>query len=204
VIAGAGEDLGAPGVHHHAAVRFLVVADAHHVDRAFHSEELAGQSQGAAPLSGPRLGGQPLDAGALVVVGLRHGGVGLMAAGRAGAFVLVIDMRRGVERLFETARAVERRGPPEPVDVHHLARNVDLRLGREFLLDQLHREDGSQVLRRQRARVWGFSGGASGSGSDGSTLTQIAGIWLSASKNLECSCMGNAYLTTSAHRRASR
>src|ERR1035437_3088630 len=47
------------------------------------------------------------------------------------------------------------------------------------------------------ARVCGFSGGASGSGSDGSTLTQIEGIWLSASRNLECSCMGNAYLTTS-------
>src|ERR1035437_8718582 len=45
------------------------------------------------------------------------------------------------------------------------------------------------------ARVCGFSGGASGSGRDGSTLTQIVGIWLSASKNLECSCMGNAYLT---------
>src|ERR1035441_1436146 len=44
------------------------------------------------------------------------------------------------------------------------------------------------------ARVCGFSGGAIGSGRDGSTLTQTEGIWLSASKNLECSCMGNAYL----------
>ena len=133
MIAGAGENLGAPGVHQHAAVWFLIVADPHHVDRTFHPEELAGQRQRAAPLSGARLGSQPLDAGALVVVRLRHGRIGLVAARRASAFVLVIDVRRGIERLFEVPRAVERRGAPQAVDIHHLARNVDLRLGRKFL-----------------------------------------------------------------------
>ena len=160
VVAGAGENLRAPGVHHHAAVRFLVVADAHHVDRALHAEQPAGQRQGAAPLSRAGLRGQAFDAGALVVVGLRHRGVGLVAARRAGAFVLVIDVRRRVERLLQPARAVERRGPPQPINIHHLARNIDLRLRREFLLDQFHREDRRQILRRQR--LAGAADGAAG------------------------------------------
>jgi len=83
------------------AVRFLIVADAHHVDRAVHSEEAAGESEGAAPLSGPRLSGQPLDAGALVVVGLRHRRCWAcwLPAGLVPSYLL-IDCAPGIERLF--------------------------------------------------------------------------------------------------------
>jgi hypothetical protein len=173
------ENLGAPGVHHHAAVRLLVVADAHHVDRAFHAEELAGQRQRAAPLSGPGLGGQPLDAGALVVVRLRHRGVGLVAAGRAGAFVLVIDVRRRVERLFQAARAIERRGPPQAVDIHHLARDIDLRLGARTPARSAPSERWEPGPAASAARGFADSAaGPCGSGSDGSTLTQTEGIWV--------------------------
>ena len=45
-------------------------------------------------------------------------------------------------------------------------------------------------------RVWGFSGGLSGSESDGSTFTQAVGIWLSARRNLECWDMRKAYGNT--------
>ena len=99
MLARAGKDLRAPGVHHHAAVRLLVVADAHHVDRAFQPEQLAGERERAAPLAGAGLRGQPLDARALVVIRLRDRGVRLVAAGGTGAFVLVIDVRRRIQQL---------------------------------------------------------------------------------------------------------
>ncbi len=73
-----------------------------------------------------------------------------MTAGRAGALVLVIDVRRRIERLLQAPRAIERRGAPQAIDVHHLARNIDLRLRGELLLDQFHRKDRRQILRRQR------------------------------------------------------
>ena len=97
---GLGNTSRAPGVHHHAAVRLLVIADPHHVDRALQPEQLAGEGERAAPLARAGFGGQPADAGALVVVRLRDRGIRLVAAGGTGAFVLVIDVRRGVEQPF--------------------------------------------------------------------------------------------------------
>ena len=38
-VARAGEHFRAPGVHHHAAIRLLLVAHPHHVDRAFQAEQ---------------------------------------------------------------------------------------------------------------------------------------------------------------------
>ena len=150
MLARAGKHFGAPGVHHHAAIRLLIVADAHHVHRALEPKELAGERQRAAPLAGAGFRGQPLDAGALVVIRLRNRGVRLVAARRTGAFVLVIDMRRRIQQLLQAARAIERRGAPQAIDVHHFAWNIDQRLGRKFLLDQFHRKERQQVLRRQR------------------------------------------------------
>src|SRR5512133_184727 len=48
------------------------------------------------------------------------------------------------------------------------------------------------------AWVPGWRGGAMGSGSDGRTLTHTVGIWLSASRNLECSDMGELTISTRA------
>ena len=70
----------------------------------------AGEGERRAPLAGAGLGGQPLDAGFLVVEGLRHRRVRLVAAGRADALVLVEDARRRIERLLQPAGAEERRG----------------------------------------------------------------------------------------------
>ena len=88
----------------------------------------------------------------LVVEGLRHGGVGFVAAGRADALVLVEDANPlgQIERLLEPVGAVERSRPPEPVDVAHLVRDRDPALLRDLLLDDLHREERSEISRTDR------------------------------------------------------
>ena len=95
----------------------------------------------------PGLGDEALHAGLLVVEGLRHGGVGLVAAGGRDALVLVVDARRGLQRLLEAPGPVEGRGAPLPVDVAHRPGNLDLALGGDLLEDQLHREERRQVVR---------------------------------------------------------
>src|ERR1035437_203367 len=56
-------------------------------------------------------------------------------------------------------------------------------------------KSGSRSCGVNGARVPGCSGGSMGPGNDGRTLTQTEGIWLSASRNLECSDMGETTIT---------
>ena len=147
---------GAPALHHRAPVGLLVVARADHVDDALEPEQAAGERERRAPLAGAGLGGEPLDAGLLVGVGLRDRAVRLVRAGRRDALVLVVDARRGIELALEPVRAEERSRPPQPVDLAHGLRDLDLRLGRHLLADELHREDRREVVRPgglHRARV---------------------------------------------------
>src|SRR5207249_9653315 len=139
--------LRAPGLHHDPAVRLLLVRHLHHVDLALQAEHLTGERERGAPLAGARLGAEPRDLFFLVVVGLRDRRVRLVAAGRAHAFVLVVDVRRRAERLLEAARAIERRRPPQAIDVTDLVGDLDPALLADLLLDQLHREERRQVLR---------------------------------------------------------
>ena len=111
-IARAGSDACAEGLHDGAAVRLLLVTDANHINDAFHVEETASLRECRAPLARARFGRQSSDAFLFVVVGLRRGGVQLMAAGRRNALVLVIDMRWCIERLFQPARPQQRRWAP--------------------------------------------------------------------------------------------
>ena len=76
------------------------------------AEQRAGEGQRGAPLAGAGLGGELLRPLLLVVVRLRHGGVGLVRAGGRDALVLVIDTCRGAECLLETMRTEEGRRPP--------------------------------------------------------------------------------------------
>ena len=147
-VARAGEDLGAPGLHHRAAERLLLVADLDHEDAHRQAEHLAGEGYRRTPLAGAGLGGQPLGAGHLVVEGLRHGGVRLVRTGRRNAFVLVEKLGRRAERLLQTQRATERGRAPQGVDLAHFLGNGDPALGRHFLLEDRHREDGPHLLRR--------------------------------------------------------
>ena len=146
----AGVHGGAPGLHHRAPVRLLVVGGADHPDLAVDAVLRAGEGQRAAPLPGAGLGGEPLGALGRVVVRLRDGGVRLVRPGRRHALVLVVDPRRGVQRLLQPVRPVQRGGPPQPVDVEHLVRDVDEGVGGHFLADQLHREQRREVLRAHR------------------------------------------------------
>jgi len=146
-LAGAGQDLRAPGLHHHAAVGFLFIGHADHVDGALQSEELAGHGERAAPLPRAGLGSQAPRPGLLVVEGLRQGGVRLVAAGGTGALVLVVDVRGGPQGALQPVGPVQRCGPPEPVDVPDGLGDLDLPLGGDLLLDDLQREEWCQVVR---------------------------------------------------------
>ena len=138
--AGAGNDLGAPGLHHDLAVRLLVMADLDHVHGALQIEQAAGQGQGASPLPGACLGRQPAHAGLLVVEGLRHSGIRLVASGGTRTFIFVVDVRGRIQHPFQPPGPVQRRRPPQPVDVSHRLRNRDLALGADFLQDEVHRK----------------------------------------------------------------
>jgi len=149
----AGDTLRAPGLHHQTAERLLIETDPHHIDLALQSEQGAGERQSAAPLARAGLGGDPGHAGQLVVVGLRHGGIGLVAAGGAEALVFVVDARRRAQNLFQPESPHQGRWPPHFIDPQHLFGNVDPALRAHLQLDQVHREDRSEHLRRYRLAV---------------------------------------------------
>ena len=147
-IAGAGDATGAEAFHKGAAVRLLVVAYFHHVHFNLQPEKRARQCQGRAPL--PRAGfrGDTLHPFLFGIEGLGHGRVGLVRAGRAYAFILVIDACRRIQRLFQSPRPVQGRGPPLFEDVPHRFRDIDVTFTAHFLLNHRHREDGREVVRR--------------------------------------------------------
>jgi len=145
--AGAGYHRRAPGLHQHAAIGLLLVAHPDHVDHAIDVEELAGEAQGAAPLSRSRLRRDAFGAFLRVVVGLRDRRVGLVAAGGAAPFVLVVQLSRCVERLLPAMRAKQRSRPPQPVHVLHLFRDLDVPFGAHLLLDEFHREERREGVR---------------------------------------------------------
>ena len=78
------------------------------------------------------------------------GGVELVRAGRADAFVLVIDPRRRIERFLQAARANQRRRTPLRINLPHLSGNLDLALGADFLNDQGHGKQRSEIGRAER------------------------------------------------------
>ena len=86
-------------------------------------------------------------------------------------------MRAGVpSACFEPLGADQRRGPPQPQDVEHLAGDVDPRLGAHLLADERHREQRGQVVGAHRLRGCpGAAGAAAASGRWGTTLNQACG-----------------------------
>ncbi len=158
-VAGAGDALRTPGLHHHPPVGLLVIADPHHVDAALQVEHPAGHGQRAAPLASARLRREPLDAVGLVVVGLGHGRVGLVGAGGADAFVLVVDLDGAPEGLLEIEGAPQGRRPPEQVLVQDLLGDLDPALRAHLLLDEVHGEDDLHVLGPDRLACAGVQRG---------------------------------------------
>jgi hypothetical protein len=79
-----------------------------------------------------------------------------VAAGGADALVLVEDLGRRAEQLFEPVGAKQRRRAPQAEHLAHRLGDFDFALGGHLLLDDGHREQRRQVGRAdrlQRARV---------------------------------------------------
>ena len=143
-------DFRAVGLHEDPPVRLLVVAGADHVDLDLEPEVGPGEREGTPPLAGSRLGRQAAHALLLVVVGLRERRVRLVAAGRAHALVLVVDVGRRIEGLLEPVGAIQRARAVEPVRVADRLGDLDLALGTDLLADERHREQRREVVRAER------------------------------------------------------
>ena len=124
-----GDAARAVGLHQGAPVGLLIVGAAHHVDVDLDAEQRARERQCGTPLAGAGFGGDAAHAGLPIEKRLGHGRVGLVAAGGADAFVLVINVGRGIEDALEAPGAIQRRRPPLPVDVAHRRRNLNLAFG---------------------------------------------------------------------------
>ena len=145
VRARARDDLGAVCLHEDPAVGLLVVAGADHEHLDLEPEYRSGERERAPPLASTRLGREAGHALGLVVVGLGERRIRLVAARRAPALVLVVDVGRRAERPLETMRSIQRAGSVQRVGVADRVRDLDLPFRRDDLLDQLHREQRRQV-----------------------------------------------------------
>ena len=138
---------GAVGAHHFAAERLLFVGNLHHVHLAVNTEEGRSHGKGGTPLACTRFGGHALEALLLGVVGLRDGGVELVAAARVVAFELVVDVGRSAESLFQEVGADQRRRTVHLVERENVFGNRNVwRVVVEFLLDEFVAEHGTQVF----------------------------------------------------------
>ncbi len=181
---------GAVGLHQRSPVRLLVVRHAHHEDLHVDAEQGAGEGQRRAPLARAGLGGDLPDAGFLVVEGLGHRRVRLVAARRAHALVLVVDAGGRLERLLEAARAEQRRRTPLPVDVAHGPGDLDLALRRDLLLDERHREQRREVVGAERLAACPDAAAADGGdGRSAAMLYQAVGSCDSSITNFTRSVM---------------
>ncbi len=145
-VAGAGNAIGSPGHHHQAAVGFLFIANPHHEYPAFKAEHLARHAQCTSPLAGSGLGGKTLYAESFVVIGLGHGGVGLVRSRRTHPFILVVDLHRGIQQFLQISRPVQRGGTPEEILFQYFLWDVDPTFSCHFLFDEIHRKNRSQIV----------------------------------------------------------
>ena len=79
----AGDALGAPDLHHHLAERLLVEADPHHEHLALDADELQAKARALPHCPAPVSVVRCLMPNCLLYQACGHGGVGLVAAGRA-------------------------------------------------------------------------------------------------------------------------
>ena len=146
-----GVDLGSVHVHQGLPERLLVVAATDHEDGGLDVEEVRHHGEGSPPLPRTGLGGECVDTGLGVVVGLSQSGVALVASEGAHVLPLEVDLGRGLEVPLETVRPLEGCGPVQ-VDqiVPDLLGDVDVPLRGALLLDDRLAEDGFEVLGLRR------------------------------------------------------
>ena len=148
----------AVGAHHLAAEGLLLIRALDHVDFAVETQIGAGHRQSRAPLAGAGLGRDAAQPLLLGVVRLRDGGVELVRAGGVVALKLVVDLRRGLQLLFQTVGAHKRRRAVHLIKVADLVRDGDLTVVVvELLTDQLVAEYGAQVVERHRRAGGGIA-----------------------------------------------
>ena len=146
-VGGRGGHVGAVGAHDLAAEGLLLIGALHHEHAAVQSQIGAGHAERRAPLTGAGLGGNALQALLLGIVGLRDGGVQLVAAGGVVALELVVDLRRGLELLLQTVGTHQRRGPVHLIEVADILGNLKVGGGIvHLLLHQLGAEHTAQLL----------------------------------------------------------
>lgn len=146
----AGDDIGAKGFDDRFAVGLLMEARLDHINGQWNVEIRARHGQRSAPLAGPRLCGQACQALLLGVIGLRDGGIELMAAGGVVALEFAVDLCGRAQFLFEIVGADERRGTEGFVIFHNLIGNIDIAgCGIKLLLCKLLAEDRIQLFELQ-------------------------------------------------------
>ena len=99
MIAGASENLRAPGLHHGASMGLLLVTYLYHIHFAFQSKMLAGKAERAAPLAGSGLSIYLLGSGFFIEISRGNRCVGFMASGRTDPLVLEIDLGRRAKQV---------------------------------------------------------------------------------------------------------
>ena len=133
--------------HDFAPEGLLLVADLDHIYLAVEAKIGTSHRKRRAPLACSGLSGHAFKPLFFGVVGLRDGGVELVAAARVVALELVVDVRGGPELLFEAVRADERRGAVHLVEILNLLRDRDISvLVVQFLGDQLLAEDAAELF----------------------------------------------------------
>ena len=103
---GRGHTPGTVGFHHRPAIGFLVVGDPHLKHGNINIKQRTGEGERRAPLTGTGFRSEGTNACFPVVERLGNGGIGLVAARRAHAFVLVENLRRCAKRLLEPVSPV--------------------------------------------------------------------------------------------------
>ncbi len=110
---GACDTVCAPSRHQGFPIGFLIKTDPDHKHLAFQSELGTRERKRASPLTGPGFRGQLFDAENLVVIGLGHCGIRLVAPRRTQALVLKINSRRRIQCFFKGQCPYQRSRPPD-------------------------------------------------------------------------------------------
>ena len=124
------------GSHDFAAEGLLLIGNLHHVDLAVQTEEGTRHRKSGTPLTCACFGGDAFQTLLLGVIGLRHGGIELVAAAGVVAFKFVVDLGRRAERFLEEVCPDQRRRTEHFVAVPDLLGNFNVGgVVVQFLLD---------------------------------------------------------------------
>ncbi|MPM50482.1 hypothetical protein SDC9_97223 [bioreactor metagenome] len=91
-------------------------------------------------MAGAGLGGHGFGTSDLVVKSLWNGCVGFVAARRGDAFIFIVNVRRGTQSFFQSARTDQRGGSPQFVGFAHLIGDGNITFSAHFLFDKTHGE----------------------------------------------------------------